>query len=125
LWSAATTVGTNPQEGSFWWRSILRLLSSFKGIAKTDFGNGDTILFWHDLWNGHVLKVSFPHLHSFAKSDIITLSSVLHMESFQEHFNLPLSEIAFDQFCELTVMLQILTEDDQNDKWSYIWGNGT
>jgi hypothetical protein len=43
-----------------------------------------------------VMKVSFPHLHSFAKSDIITVSSVLQMESFQDHFNMPLLEIAFE-----------------------------
>jgi hypothetical protein len=101
------------------------MLNRFKGIAKTKFGRGDTILFWHDLWNGQVLKISFPHLHSFAKNDAITISSVLQMESFEDHFNLPLSEIAFEQFCELTVLLQSLPENDQNDKWSYIWGSGS
>jgi hypothetical protein len=98
----------------------MRLLNNFKGISKVDFGKGDTILFWHDLWNGHMLKVSFFHLHSFAKSDISTISSVLQMDNFQEHFNLPLSEIAYEEFCELPVMLQSLLAEDQNDKWSYI-----
>jgi hypothetical protein len=27
-------------------------LNNFKAIAKADFGSEDTILFWHDLWNG-------------------------------------------------------------------------
>jgi hypothetical protein len=98
----------------------MKLLNNFKGIAKADFGRGDKILFLQDLWNGQVLKVSFPHLHSFAKSDIITVSSVLQMESFQEYFNLLLSEIAFEQFYELNVILQSLPGDDQKDKWSYI-----
>jgi hypothetical protein len=39
----------NLRKGSFWWRSILKLLDTYKGIAKAEFGNGDTILLWHDL----------------------------------------------------------------------------
>jgi hypothetical protein len=35
-------------KGSFWWRGLLKLLNSFKGIAKADFGTGDTILLWSD-----------------------------------------------------------------------------
>jgi hypothetical protein len=98
----------NSKKGSFWWRSILKLLTSYKGLAKADYGNGETILFWHDLWNVHVMKASFPHLHSFAKSDVITVISVLQLEHFQDHFNLPLSEIAFEQFCEVSMIIQSL-----------------
>jgi hypothetical protein len=84
------------------------LLNNFKGIAKAQFGMGDTILFWHDLWNRQVLKLSFPQLHSYAKSDKGTISSILQMENFQEHFHLPLSEIAYEQLCEVIVLLQSL-----------------
>jgi hypothetical protein len=101
------------------------LLTSYKGLAKADYGNGETILFWHDLWNGRVMKASFPHLHSFAKSDAITINFVLQLEHFQDHFNLPLSEIAFEQFCEVSMIIQSLPEDGQLDQWSYIWGNST
>jgi hypothetical protein len=31
--------------GSFWWRTNLKLLITFKGIANVKFGIGDTILF--------------------------------------------------------------------------------
>jgi hypothetical protein len=70
-------VPDNLRKGSFWWRSILKLLDIYKGISRAEFGKGDTILFWHDLWNYRVLKLSFPQLHSFAKNDLITLSSIL------------------------------------------------
>jgi hypothetical protein len=63
LWSQYYTNGRVPgniMKGSFWWRSILRLLDNFKGIAKASFGTGDTILFWCVMWNGQVLKLSFP-----------------------------------------------------------------
>jgi hypothetical protein len=26
-------------------------LDTYKGISKAEFRTGDTILFWHDLWN--------------------------------------------------------------------------
>jgi hypothetical protein len=52
----------NAKKGSFWWRSILKLLTIYKGLAKVDYGNGEIILFWHDLWNGNVMKASFSHL---------------------------------------------------------------
>jgi hypothetical protein len=71
-----------------------------------------------------VMKVTFPHLHSFAKNDLITVSSVLQMESFQDHFNLPLSKIAFEQFYKVSIILQSLHVDGQRDKWPHIWGNG-
>jgi hypothetical protein len=47
------------------------------------------------------------------------------MVSFQYYFNLPLSEIAFEQFCELSIILQSLPKDGQMEKWTYIWINGT
>jgi hypothetical protein len=103
-----------------WWKGlsggevsyILRLLNNFKGILKAEFCKGDTILFSHDLWNGQVLKLSFPQLHSYAKSDKGAISLVLQIENFQEHFHLPLLEIAYEQFCELIVLLQSLQVGD-------------
>jgi hypothetical protein len=112
-------------KGSFWWRSILKQLDIYKGIARVECGKGDTILFWHDLWNNQVLKLSFPQLHSFAKNDSITLRSVLQTENFEDLFNLMLSEVAYEQFCELIIFLQGLHVSEKNGRWSYIWGNGT
>jgi hypothetical protein len=117
VWSQYYANGRLPgnlRKGSFWWRSILKLLDTYKGIAKAEFGKGDTILLWHDLWNNQVLKHSFPRLHYFAKNDLITLSSMLQAEDFADHFNLPLSEIAYEQYCELAILLQSLLVPDSN-----------
>jgi hypothetical protein len=35
-----------------------------------------------------------------------------------------MSEIAFDQYCELSVNLQSLLDGEGDDMWSLIWGNG-
>jgi hypothetical protein len=48
LWTQYYTNGKIPVNGmkdSFWWRSMLRLLDNFKGIAKVDYGFVDTIIF--------------------------------------------------------------------------------
>jgi hypothetical protein len=66
------------------------------------------------------MKVSFPHLHSFAKSDAITVSAILQLKHFQYHFNLPLSEIAFEQFCEVSMIIQSLPDDKQMDQFGAI-----
>lgn len=102
----------------------MRLLDNFKGIAKANFGSSDTILFWQDLWNGQVLKLAYPQLHSYAKNDKVCLHTILHLDNIQNHFNLPLSEVAYEQYCDLIILLQSLPADGGNDVWSYIWGNG-
>jgi hypothetical protein len=33
------------KKGSYWWRDILKLLPSFKEIAKVEMKNGSSILF--------------------------------------------------------------------------------
>jgi hypothetical protein len=81
------------------------MLNTFKGIAKAEYGKRDTILFWHDLWNVQLLKAFFPHLHSFAKNENVTLKSVLELGSFDEYFHLLMSNIAFEQYCELSMNL--------------------
>jgi hypothetical protein len=73
-------------KGSFWW-SILRLLDTCKGISQKQLGSGDTILFWSDLWNGRVLKLSYPHLFSFATNENITIKAVIEKEDLQSVFS--------------------------------------
>jgi hypothetical protein len=38
----------NLRKRSFLWRCILKLLNTYKGIGKANFGKGDIIMFWHD-----------------------------------------------------------------------------
>jgi hypothetical protein len=90
-------------------------LDNFKGIAKANFGSGDTILFWQDLWNGQVLKLAYPELHSYAKNDMVSLLSILHLDNIQNYFNLPLYEVAYEQYCDLIIQLQSLPADGGND----------
>lgn len=42
--------------GFFWWRDVLSLSSDFRGMASCVVGKGNTVCFWHDLWNFGLLK---------------------------------------------------------------------
>jgi hypothetical protein len=93
-------------------------------LAHAEARTGESILFWHDLWNGQVLKLAYPQLFSFTLMEEITLASVLQHENFHDIFQLPLSEEAYQQFCEVNVIIQSIQENTDIDRWKYIWGSG-
>jgi hypothetical protein len=47
----------------------------------------------------------------------ITLSSVLQHENLHDIFQLPLSEEAYMQYCEVSVLIQSVQDNTDNDKW--------
>jgi hypothetical protein len=75
-------------KGSFWWRSMLRMLNTYKGIAQAQLGLGDTILFWSDMWSERIIKLSYAQLHSFAINGKITVKAVMEQESLQDILHL-------------------------------------
>jgi hypothetical protein len=36
-------------EGSFWWKAHLKLIDTYKAMARCNVGNGRTVFFWTDL----------------------------------------------------------------------------
>jgi hypothetical protein len=126
IWTKYYSNGRLPghtMNGSFWWKSIMKLLNVFKGISQAEAGSGDTILFWKDLWNGNILQNKYPQLFSFCTNENATLSMIMSQHDFHECFQLPLSEQAFDQYCELELFLQALQPHEGGDQWKYIWGS--
>jgi hypothetical protein len=63
IWSAYYSNGEIPHaskdRGSFWWRDVLKLVDQFRGIAACTVGDGRSVLFWLDVWNGHFLQQKF------------------------------------------------------------------
>ena len=53
-YSNGSLPSTSNLKDSFWWKDILKLLDSFKGLASTIVKDGVTCLFWDDLWLGKV-----------------------------------------------------------------------
>lgn len=88
-------------EGSFWWKSHICLLDRFKQISRCTIGSGQTVLFWKDNWTGHNLQSTLPHLHSFAVNDEQYFLDFYGEHDWTEHFHMPLSIEAYEEFNQL------------------------
>jgi hypothetical protein len=113
-------------EGSFWWKAHLKLIDTYKAMARCTLGNGRSVLFWTDLWGETCLHHKFPHLASFAKRTDVSVSKVLHMDFLQDMFHLPLSQQAYTEFEELEILCenaQVRVQQNLPDNWHYIWGS--
>lgn len=101
LWENYYSNGKLPgqfKKGSFWWRDIVKLLDSFKGLASAVIADGSTVLFRTDLWNNIVPSMAFPELFSFAKNKFISYKTIANRPNFIQNFHLPLSTQAHQQF---------------------------
>lgn len=85
------------KKGSFWWRDTLKLLHKLKELAQIQIKNGKTCLFRNDQWSSQTLIEHYPQANSFAMNKIITVHSAFCQEDFTSLFNLPLSQMAFQQ----------------------------
>lgn len=47
----------------------MSLSLDFRGLAACAVGNGQSVCFWDDVWNGSLLKLDFPQLYSYASRD--------------------------------------------------------
>lgn len=102
---------------SFWWRDCLKLLPIYKDYAVSIVHNGQTLHFWSDNWNGEQKATTWPHLFSFAKNQQLSILDLWQTDDLTEHFHLPLSEEAYEQFQELEQFLQDLTITTEYDQW--------
>jgi hypothetical protein len=101
-----------------------KLCDHFRGIPTCQIGDGTTVLFWHDIWNGHCLQQKFPRLFTNAKNDKISAAAFLRNNVINDQFFLPLSEEAFQEYHELQTIIQNLQiQKHSRDKWTYIWGS--
>ena len=92
VWEKHYRNGTLPgsrKKGSFWWRDILHLLDSFKGLAMVNVKDGISCLFWDDLWMNRVPKQIYPGLYSFAKMKASLFVEPLRFKGLPPCFTCP------------------------------------
>lgn len=95
----------NNFRGSFWWTDILKLLETCKGLAMATVSNGSTCFFWLDLWDGTIMQNLFPELFSYSKNKLISVQAMKTDPVTIDHFHLPLSNEAYEQFEQLNSIL--------------------
>ena len=104
IWNCYYQNGELPHhnnKGSFWWKDVLKSITSYKGMASVTILDGYTSFFWSDIWNGRLFSSQFPELFSFAKDKHISVQSFISMLAIEEPdelFHLPLSTQAYGQF---------------------------
>ena len=119
IWStyySYRTITDRPM-GSFWWRSIVKLLPSFKQQASSTSGDGKAIQLWHDLWRDNTLAEELPELYSFSIKQTVSVHEMSTAENPIEFFHTPLSSQAHMQFQTMIQTLQSITLQEVQDKW--------
>jgi hypothetical protein len=120
IWDRHYSVGKLPRisnnvKSSFWWKDILKILVDFKSLTMVNVSDGASSLFWLDLWDGHFLQQAFPELASYSKNVNISVKDMKSVGTPVSHFHLPLSTEAYDQFVQLTAIIQNLQLSQQPD----------
>jgi hypothetical protein len=124
IWNSYYTSGRLPGHrriGSFWWKSMLKLLHNFKGLAYPIISNGRSILFLEDLWNKSIPSQQYPELFSFANNTKLSITEAKQQDHLFQIFQLPISEQAYEQYLELHEAWEQITINNLKDRWRYIW----
>uniref|UniRef100_A0A453ILD2 Reverse transcriptase zinc-binding domain-containing protein n=1 Tax=Aegilops tauschii subsp. strangulata TaxID=200361 RepID=A0A453ILD2_AEGTS len=113
--------------GSFWWRDICKLMDKYRAVTFVTVGKGDSVLFWSDHWEIDQscipLQERFPRLFPFCLQKNLSVMEVIQAGNVQQMFSLPLSELAFREFNQLSSLLFGTSLDNGcNDIWA--WRHG-
>jgi hypothetical protein len=100
-------------------------LDYVKDLARPFAMAGDSIHFWTDRWKNEPLNLLAPELFTFVKREQLTVQKVANINDFSELFQLPLSQIDFQQMLEVQGMLNDLVLNKDNDRWVYNGGSET
>jgi hypothetical protein len=93
IWNTYYSNGNLPQatkeKGSFCWKDLLKFVDTFRSVAQCVVGDGSSVMFWSDLWNGNLLQQKFPRLYSFAKNKGISVATFLQNNNLEQQFYTP------------------------------------
>jgi hypothetical protein len=113
-----------PKKGSFWWRDIFSLVESYRSVTHCSVGSGTSVLFWKDFWcENELLCDKFPRLYSYALDEDLSVCDVVTSTDFSTSFALPLSVEAYEEFLQVTQVVQDITLDATVvDQRTFTWG---
>jgi hypothetical protein len=112
------------KRGSFWWKDIFSLIEDYRSISFCKIHSGTSVLFWKDFWvKGDLLCHRFPRLFSYATNEDASVHAMIQMTNLQEGFFLPLSVEAYQEWQEVTQIIdEVHLSNQQFDERSFAWG---
>ena len=75
--------------GSFWWRELVKLMPTYRGVTKVLINDGRSILFWKDEWNQHVLEETFPRAFSYTTLEDASVQKCSRLQIYERRFTYP------------------------------------
>ena len=95
-------------------------MDKYRAVTSVTVGKGDSVLFWSDHWEIDQscipLQERFPRLFSFCMQKNLSVMQVVQAGNLQQMFSLPLSELAFREFNQLSSLLSVTSLDNgRND----------
>lgn len=106
--------GAHASTNRGWWKDVQKLCNMFRGFVKCNIGDGSTVLFWYDLWNGNILESKYQDstlLPEIRTSLLLSLCSSALIRA-------GLPRIPIQDLIQALHVYQI-----SKDSWEYIWGS--
>lgn len=85
------------EKGSFWWKDLLRLSTTYRGIAHCIPAVGDTVSLGNDLLLDSIFSIKFANLFEFSKNKSISLASAWSQDNLIDLFWMPMTRDAFNE----------------------------
>jgi hypothetical protein len=63
------------EKGSFWWKDLMRLSTTYRGIARCTPAVGDSVNLWNDILLDSIFSIKFVNLFEFSKNKSISCFS--------------------------------------------------
>ena len=76
----------------------MKMFELFKDKTICEVKSGNSTRLWEDNWNGDIMKMKFPELHSYNQQENMTSWAAKSVENYYSLFQLPLSTTAHHQF---------------------------
>ena len=92
-------------------------------MTTCDIKSGCTNLLWDDNWNGDIMKIKYPELHSFTQKESISVKEAKELDNLYSLFQLPLSIQGHQQFHLLSEELNNIRNTYDKDRWLFKWGS--
>jgi hypothetical protein len=86
-------------------------------------GDGTTVLFWKDMWMGHIASDQYPRAFSFTHDEDKSVQDFITAPALADNFWLPVSSQAMEEIRELhNISRDLMLDSQEKDKWVYDWG---